>query len=58
MLIGYARVSTSEQVYGLEAQVRNFCAAGCTKLFSEPVSSIAQRKQLEAALEWVSSATH
>lgn len=53
MLIGYARVSTAEQVYGLEAQVRDLRATGCTKLFSEQVSSVAQREQLEAALEWV-----
>lgn len=51
--VGYARVSTAEQVYGLEAQERDLCATGCTKLFSERVSSVAQREQLAAALEWV-----
>lgn len=53
MLVGYARVSTSEQVYGLEAQMRDLRVTGCTRLFSEQVSSVAQREQLEAALEWV-----
>lgn len=52
-LVGYARVSTAEQVYGLEAQLRDLRATGCTKLFSEQVSSVAQRDQLEAALDWV-----
>lgn len=52
-IVGYARVSTAEQVYGLEAQERDLRATGCTKLFSERVSSVAQREQLAAALEWV-----
>lgn len=52
-IVGYARVSTAEQVYGLEAQERDLRATGCTKLFSERVSSVAQRDQLAAALEWV-----
>lgn len=53
MLIGYARTSTSEQVAGLEAQERNLRATGCTKLFAEQVSSVAQRDQLAAALDFV-----
>ena len=53
MLIGYARVSTVDQVAGLEAQLRDLAATGCTeKVFSERVSSVAQRDQLAAALEW------
>jgi len=52
-LVGYARVSTIEQVYGLEAQERDLLATGCKKLFSERVSSVAQREQLAAALGWV-----
>lgn len=52
MLIGYARVSTADQVAGLEAQVRDLRATGCTKLFSERVSSVAQRDQLSAALDF------
>ncbi|EJL22435.1 recombinase family protein [Novosphingobium sp. AP12] len=53
MLVGYARVSTVDQVAGLEGQVRDLGATGCTKLFSERVSSVAQRDELAAALEFV-----
>lgn len=53
MLIGYARVSTEDQVAGLEAQMRDLRATGCTKTFSERVSSVAQRAQLSAALDFV-----
>jgi len=52
MLIGYARVSTADQVAGLEAQERDLRATGCDKLFTERVSSIAQRDQLTAALDF------
>jgi DNA invertase Pin-like site-specific DNA recombinase len=51
--IGYARTSTVEQVAGLEAQERALEAAGVEKLFSERVSSVAKRDQLEAALDYV-----
>lgn len=53
MLVAYARVSTSDQVAGLEAQYRDLRATGCTKVFAEQVSSVAQRDQLVAALEFV-----
>jgi DNA invertase Pin-like site-specific DNA recombinase len=53
MLVGYARVSTSDQIAGLEAQDRDLRATGCTRLFSEQVSSVAQREQLAAALDFV-----
>ena len=52
-LIGYARTSTAEQEAGLEAQIRDLHAAGCSKIFREQVSSIAQRRELERALEYV-----
>jgi len=52
MIIGYGRTSTIEQVAGLEAQIRDLKAAGAEKLFSENVSSVAPRKQLEAAIEF------
>jgi DNA invertase Pin-like site-specific DNA recombinase len=52
MLIGYARVSTVDQVAGLEAQERDLRATGCTKLMMERVSSVAQRDQLAAALDF------
>lgn len=52
--IGYARTSTVDQDAGLEAQQRDLRAAGCTKIFSEQLSSVAiVRPQLEAALDYV-----
>lgn len=52
MLIGYARTSTSDQTAGLAAQERDLKAAGCKKLFSEQVSSVASRGKLKALLEF------
>lgn len=52
MLIGYARTSTTEQIAGFEAQVRDLKAAGVEKVFQEQVSSVALRAQLEAMLEF------
>lgn len=53
MLIGYARTSTVDQEAGFEAQLRDLEAAGCEKVFSEKVSSVQQRKQLEASLDYL-----
>ena len=53
MLVGYARTSTAYQIAGLEAQERELRAAGCDKVFHEQVSSVAERQQLEAALDYV-----
>lgn len=56
MLILYARVSTTEQIAGIEAQERELLATGCTaevKLFSEMTSSLGPRPQLQAALDYV-----
>jgi DNA invertase Pin-like site-specific DNA recombinase len=47
MKVGYARTSTVDQVAGLEAQVRDLKAAGAEKVFSERLSSVAKREQLE-----------
>jgi DNA invertase Pin-like site-specific DNA recombinase len=52
-LVGYARTSTEDQEAGLEAQIRDLTAAGCTKIFSEQVSSIGERGQLDRALDYV-----
>jgi DNA invertase Pin-like site-specific DNA recombinase len=52
MKIGYARTSTAEQIAGLEAQDCELRAAGVEKVFSERVSSVAKREQLEAALDF------
>lgn len=52
MKIGYARTSTVEQVAGLEGQERDLKAAGADKVYSERVSSVAAREQLEAAVDY------
>ena len=46
--IGYARTSTSTQVYGLEDQVEKLEAAGCDVIYKENVSSV----DMEARSEW------
>lgn len=53
MQIGYARTSTLEQIAGFEAQKRDLEAAGCSKVFAEQVSSVAQRDQLDAAIDYL-----
>ena len=53
MLIGYARTSTFDQIAGLESQIESLTATGCSKVFSEQVSSVAERQQLELALDFV-----
>lgn len=53
MLVGYARTSTSDQDAGLEAQRRDLDATGCKKVFEEQASSVAQRDQLDLALDYV-----
>jgi DNA invertase Pin-like site-specific DNA recombinase len=53
MLVGYARTSSLSQVAGLQAQERELRAAGCDKIFTEQVSSVAQREQLALALDFV-----
>jgi DNA invertase Pin-like site-specific DNA recombinase len=51
--IGYARTSTSDQKAGLEAQHRDLTAAGCSKVFSEHLSSVdAKRPELARALDY------
>jgi len=52
MLIGYARTSSLSQVAGLEGQERELREVGCEKIFREQVSSVAQRDQLEQALDF------
>lgn len=53
MLIGYGRTSTIEQLAGLAAQERDLRAAGCERIFTEQVSSVAKRTQLDAAVDFV-----
>jgi hypothetical protein len=52
MQIGYARSSTIDQEAGYEAQIKTLNAAGYDKVFSEKVSSVGQRDQLEPALDY------
>jgi DNA invertase Pin-like site-specific DNA recombinase len=51
-IIGYARTSTLHQDAGLDAQLRQLQTLGCDKVFSEQVSSVAERARLTAALEY------
>ena len=53
MIIGYARTSTVDQIAGFEAQLRELAAADCEETFQKQVSSVAERIQLNAALEYV-----
>jgi DNA invertase Pin-like site-specific DNA recombinase len=53
MRVGYARVSTLDQVAGIEAQQRDLDAAGCERVYREQASSVRVRPQLEAALDFI-----
>jgi DNA invertase Pin-like site-specific DNA recombinase len=53
MVIGYARTSTIDQVAGFEAQLRELTEAKVEKIFQEQVSSVMEREQLQAALDYV-----
>jgi DNA invertase Pin-like site-specific DNA recombinase len=53
MIVGYARTSTEDQDAGLEAQIRELKAFGVERVFSEKVSSVAQREQLRQALDFL-----
>jgi DNA invertase Pin-like site-specific DNA recombinase len=55
MIVGYARTSTENQVAGLESQERLLHQAGCERVFSEQVSSVARRDRLQEALRFVRS---
>src|SRR5258708_20129614 len=53
MKVVYARSSTLDQKAGFEAQLRDLKSAGCEKIFREQVSSVADRPQLEAVLDFI-----
>lgn len=53
MKVGYGRTSGLEQQAGFEAQIRDLTAAGCEKIFSEQVSAVGKRPQLEMALDFI-----
>mgnify|MGYP001434965771 CR=1 FL=1 len=52
MKIGYARTSTLEQVAGFDAQIQELNNLGCEKIFQEQVSSVAQREELDKAIDF------
>lgn len=52
MLIGYSRTSTVDQKYGLTAQIEALESEGVEKIFSEQVSSVAIRPELESAIDF------
>jgi len=52
-IIGYARTSTLDQTYGLDAQLSDLEAAGCAKVFKEQLSSVdKERPELTRALDY------
>jgi DNA invertase Pin-like site-specific DNA recombinase len=53
IIIGYGRTSTFDQAAGLAALERDLKAAGATKLFTEQVSSVAQRARLAECLAFL-----
>jgi DNA invertase Pin-like site-specific DNA recombinase len=53
MRVGYARTSSVEQQAGLDAQFRDLKGAECEKIFSEQVSAVGKRQQLEAAIDFI-----
>src|ERR1700710_2257603 len=53
MIIGYGRTSTFDQAAGLAAQERELKAAGAEKMFTEQVSSVAQRAKLAECLAFL-----
>ncbi|HNC04386.1 MAG TPA: recombinase family protein [Agitococcus sp.] len=53
MIVGYARTSTIEQIAGFESQLLALKKAGCEKIYQEQVSSVGNRVQLDAAMEFV-----
>ena len=52
MLVGYARTSTLEQVAGFDTQITELTKLGCEKMFQEQVSSVAQRQELDNAINF------
>ena len=53
MIVGYARTSTTDQAAGLAAQERDLNALGAERLYSEAVSSNAQRSRLVECLAYL-----
>lgn len=53
-IVGYARTSTIDQRAGLDAQVEELKAAGCTRVFAEQLSGVdVERPKLKEALTFL-----
>ena len=52
MIVGYARTSTADQVAGLESQILELQKYGCERIYSEHISSVAKRPELESAIDF------
>lgn len=57
MIIGFARSPTGKQMAGPDVQRRDLAGGDVEKHFSEQISTIRPRTQLDAALEWVRGVT-
>jgi DNA invertase Pin-like site-specific DNA recombinase len=53
VLVGYARVSTLDQLAGFNDQVEQLRRLGVERIFQEQVSAVGSRPQLEACLDFV-----
>lgn len=54
MIVGYARTSTSDQIAGLDDQIRQLTENGCEKIFSEHESGVkSDRPKLLSAIDFI-----
>lgn len=53
MNVGYARTSTLDQSFGLEAQIEHLQREGCERIFQEQVSSAGKRPVFHKAVEFI-----
>jgi DNA invertase Pin-like site-specific DNA recombinase len=53
MLVAYCRTSSLEQIAGFDAQIEELTKLGCEKIFQEQVSSVAEREELNKAIDFV-----
>ncbi len=52
-IIGYARTSTAEQQAGLADQISTLQAAGCERIYSEHISALGKRPELDACMNYL-----
>ena len=53
MIVGYARTSTADQQYGLDAQIEQLTGAGCEKVVTEQASSVGKRTEWVGLVDFV-----